>query len=192
MPLPRGPPQLLDRAGAHGADWRGALTCRSRIRVRFRDGGGLRRTGDGRMENVQLVVEGSIVSLRVDLAKELERQAGQWREAADLARKQWEESHWYLGEALASVKRLEEQLQGLQEAYAQPEERHRDVTARLQEAEQERDEAKMSLTELQAAQEGLLQQIQQLIGQVAEAQGNLSHYLRAVSATCSENNALRR
>jgi len=130
------------------------------------------------MENVQLMVEGNIVTIRVDLAEELERQAGQWREAAELARKQWEESQWYLGEAQASVRRLEEQRQGLQEAYGQLEAGHRDVTARLQEVERERDEASASLTELQAAQEGLRQQIQQLTGQLAEAQGHLEEMRR--------------
>ncbi len=125
------------------------------------------------MENVQLTVEGNIVTIRVDLAKELEEQAGQWQQAAELARRQWEESQWYLGEAQASVRRLEEQLQGLQEAYAQLEERHREVAARLQEAERERDEANAPLRELQTAQEGFLQQIQQLTGQLAEAQSHL-------------------
>lgn len=125
------------------------------------------------MENVQLMVEGNIVTIRADVARELEQQAGQWQEAAELARKQWEESQWYLGEAQASVKRLEEQVQGLQEAYAQLEERHRDVTARLQEAERERDEADVSLRELQAAHEGLLQQL-------AEAQGHVEEMRRVV------------
>lgn len=132
------------------------------------------------MENVQLTVEGNIVTIRVDLAKELEEQAGQWREAADLARKQWEESQWYLGEAQASVRRLEEQLQGLQEAYAQLEERHREVAARRQEAERERDEASSSLRELQMAQEGLLEQVQQLTGQLAQAHGHLEELRQAV------------
>ncbi len=127
------------------------------------------------MENVQLMVEGNIVTIRMDLAEELERQAGQWREAADLARKQWEESQWYLGEAQASVRRLEEQRQGLQEAYGQLEAGHRDVTARLQEVERERDEANASLRELQTAQEGLRQQ---LTGQFAEAQGHLEEMRR--------------
>ncbi len=125
------------------------------------------------MENAQLIVEGNIVTIRVDLAKELERQAGQWREAAELARKQWEESQWYLGEAQASVRRLEEQVRGLQEACAQLEERHREVAGRVQEAERERDETIASLKELQAAPEGLIQQVQQLTGQLAEAQGDL-------------------
>jgi len=125
------------------------------------------------MENVQLMVEGNIVTIRVDLAEELERQAGQWQQAAELARKQWEESQWYLGEAQTSVRRLEEQLRGLQEAYAQLEERHREVAARLQEAERERDEADVSLRELQAAHEGLLQQL-------AEAQGHVEELRRVV------------
>jgi len=130
------------------------------------------------MENVQLMVEGNIVTIRMDLAEELERQAGQWREAAELARKQWEESQWYLGEAQASVRRLEEQRQGLQEAYGQLEAGHWDVTARLQEVEREREEANTSLRELQAAQEGLRQQIEQLTGQLAEAQGHLEEMRR--------------
>ena len=130
------------------------------------------------MENVQLMVEGNIVTIRVDLAEELERQAGQRREAAELARKQWEENQWYLGEAQAAVRRLEEQLRGLQEAYAQLEERYREVTARLQEAERQRDEANSSLRELQAAQEGLLQQTQQLTGQLVQAQDNLEEMQR--------------
>jgi len=130
------------------------------------------------MENVQLMVEGNIVTIRADLARELEQQAGPWQQAAELARKQWEESQWYLGEAQASVKRLEEQVQGLQETYAQLEERHRDVTARLQEAERERDEADVSLRELQAAHEGLLQQIEQLTGQLAEAEGHVQEIRR--------------
>lgn len=127
------------------------------------------------MENVQLTVEGNIVTIRVDLAVELERQAGQWREAAELAGKQREE---YLGEAQAALRRLEEQLQGLQEAHGELEARHREVTARLQEAERGRDEANASRRELQAAHEGLLQQIQQLTGQLAEAQGHLEEMRR--------------
>ena len=130
------------------------------------------------MENVQMMVEGNIVTIRVDLAEELERQGGQWREAAELARKQREESQWYLGEAQASVRRLEGQLQGLQEAYGPLEARDRDLTARLQEVERERDEANASLKELAAAQEGILQQIQQLTGQLAEAQGHLEEVRR--------------
>ncbi len=130
------------------------------------------------MEDVQLTVEGNIVTIRVDLAKEMERQAGQWQQAAEVARKQWEESQWYLGEAQTAVQRLEEQLQGLQEAYGELEARHREVTARLQEAERERDEANASRRELQAAHEGLLQQIQQFTGQLAEAQGHLEEMRR--------------
>lgn len=130
------------------------------------------------MENVQLMVEGNIVTIRVDLPKELEQQAGQWQQAAELARKQWEESQWYLGEAQASIRRLQEQIEGIQEAYAQLEARHQEVTARLQEAERERDEANTSLMELQAAHEGLLQQIQQLSGQLAQAQGHLEDMRR--------------
>ena len=130
------------------------------------------------MENVQMMVEGEILTIRVDLAKELERQAGQWREAADLARKQWEESQWYLGEAQTAVGRLEEQLQGLQEAYGQLEARHQDVQASLEEAQRERDEANVSFRELQAAQAGLFQQVQHLTGQLAEAQGHLEEMRR--------------
>ncbi len=130
------------------------------------------------MENVQLMVEGNIVTIRVDLTKELEQRAGQWQQAAELAQKQLEESQWYLGEAQASIRHLQEQNEGLQEAYAQLEEGHREMTARLEEAEREREEASSSLKELQAAHEGLLQQIQQLTGQLAEAQGHLEEMRR--------------
>jgi hypothetical protein len=130
------------------------------------------------MENVQMTVEGNILTVRVDLGEELQRQAEQWQQAADLARKQWEESQWYLGEAQAAVRRLEEQLQGLQVAYGQLEARHGDLTARLQEVERERGEANASLRELQGAQEGLLQQVQQLTGQLVQAQGNLEEMRR--------------
>lgn len=82
-------------------------------------------------------------------------------------------NQWYLGEAQAAVRHLEGQLRDLQEAYAQLEERHRGVAACLQEAERERNEASSSLRELQVAQEGLLEQVQQLTGQLAEAQGHL-------------------
>ena len=130
------------------------------------------------MENVQLMVEGNIVTIRVDLTKELEQRAGQWQQAAELAQKQLEESQWYLGEAQTAVQRLEGQLQGLQEAYGELEARHREVTARLKEAERERKEASSSLKELQVAQEGLLRQMQELTGQLAQAEGHLEEMRR--------------
>src|SRR6058998_2578079 len=115
------------------------------------------------MTNVHVAADGDLLTIRVDLpalAKDLSHQVEEWKQTAERTQTQWEQSEWYLGEAKASVARLEEELQVLREADDQLEAGNREVTARLHEAERERD----------VAQEGLLQGTEYLGAQLAQAQ----------------------
>src|SRR2546428_739325 len=112
------------------------------------------------MTNVHVAADGDLLTIRVDLptlAKDLSHQVEEWKQTAERTQTQWEQSEWYLGEAKASVARLEEELHALREADDQLEAGHREVTAQLHEAERERD----------VAQEGLLQGTEFLGAQLA-------------------------
>lgn len=133
------------------------------------------------MTNVHADAEGSILTLRVDIAeatKELTRQVEHWQQTAERTRKQWEESEWYLGEARVCCTQLEEQLQALRGAYNQSEASHREVTVRLQEAERQRNEVNWALSELRVAYHGLRQQAQQLTEQLIQAHDELADVRR--------------
>jgi len=123
------------------------------------------------MTNVHVAADGDLLTIRVDLpalAKDLSHQVEEWKQTAERTKTQWEQSEWYLGEAKASVARLEEELQVLREADDQLEAGRREVTARLHEAERERD----------VAQEGLLQGTEYLGAQLAQAQGDVEEARR--------------
>ena len=124
------------------------------------------------MPNVHTVIEGETLTITVhmaDVVKELNRTVEYWQQTAERLRTQWGESEWYLGEARASIGRLEEQLHALGEAHAQLEAGHREVAAGLRECQRQRDEANRYLEELRPAHEDLRRQHQQLTAQFARA-----------------------
>jgi PilZ domain-containing protein len=115
------------------------------------------------MTNVHVSADAGLLTIRVDLpavAEALSRQAEEWRQTAERTRSQWEQSEWYLGEAKASIERLEAELQALREAHGQLEAGHREATARVQEVELERD----------ATRETTLRRTEHLEAQLAQAQ----------------------
>jgi len=117
------------------------------------------------MTNVNVAAEGDLLTIKVDLtavAKDLSHQVEEWKQMAERIRTQCEQSEWYLGEAKASIARLEEERQALREAYGQLETGHHEVTAWLHEAERERDEA----------YERLRQRTEHLEAQLAQGQGD--------------------
>jgi len=123
------------------------------------------------MTNVHVATNGDLLTIRVDLtalAKDLSHQVEEWKQTAERTQAQWEQSEWYLGEAKASVARLEEELQAFREAYGQLEAGHREVTAQLHEAERERD----------VAHEGLLKGTEYMGSQLAQAQGDVEEARR--------------
>ena len=123
------------------------------------------------MTNVHVATDGDLLTIRVDLtavAKDLSHQVEEWKQTAEQTRTQWEQSEWYLGEAKASVARLEEELQAFREAYGQLEAGHREATAQLHEAEHERD----------VAQEGLRKGTEYMGSQLAQAQGDVEEARR--------------
>src|SRR5713101_3682422 len=133
----------------------------------------LQEIGGARMTNVNVAVEGDLLTIKVDLtavAKDLSHQVEEWQQTAERTRTQCEQSEWYLGEAKASSARLEEERQALREAYGQLEAGHREVRAWLHEAERERD----------VAQEGLLQGTEYLGAQLVQAQGDVEEARRVV------------
>ena len=102
------------------------------------------------MNNIHVAAEGELLTIRVDLpgvAKDLSRQIAEWQETAERNRQQWEQSEWYLGEARASIARLEEELEAIRQVCAQLDTNHRKTTARLEETARERDEAREALSE---------------------------------------------
>src|SRR5437867_9171835 len=136
------------------------------------------------MTNVHVATDGDLLTVRVDLpalARDLSHQAEEWKQTAERTQTQWEQSEWYLGEAKASVARLEEELQALREADDQLEAGNREVTARLHEAERERD----------VAQEGLLQGTEYLGAQLALAQGDMEE-ARRVADDCQHELSVER
>jgi hypothetical protein len=118
------------------------------------------------MTNVQVATDGELLTIRVDLtalAKDLSHQVEEWKQTAERTQTQWEQSEWYLGEAKASVVRLEEELQTRREAHTRLEAGHRELTTLLHEAERERD----------VANERFLQVTEHLGAQLAQAQGDV-------------------
>src|SRR5713226_5364415 len=63
------------------------------------------------MTNVRALTEGDALTITVDMADEVK----ELQERAERVRVQWEENEWYLGEARATVGRLDEQLDALRE-----------------------------------------------------------------------------
>lgn len=135
------------------------------------------------MTNVQMDADRNILSLQVDITevtKELTRQVEHWQGTADRARQQWEESEWYLGEARASCAYLEEQLQSLRAAYGQLEANHAEATARVHDAERQRNEVNWALSTLRADNHDLCEQTKLLTEQFVHAQQDLTELQRSV------------
>ncbi len=133
------------------------------------------------MTDVHVSAEGDLLTIKVDMtevARDLCRQVEHWQQTAERRQTQWEESEWYLGEAKASAARLEERLQAVLDASEQVEASHREMAARLQEAERPRDEASAHLEELRTAHDGLRGQAAQLAEQLAQAQGDVEEMRR--------------
>ncbi len=113
------------------------------------------------MSNIHVAAEGDLLTIRVDMpgvAKDLSRQIAEWQDAAERNRLQWEQSEWYLGEAKASITRLEEELEALRQVCAQLDTNHRKTTEQLHEITRERDEAQEALSEHTARLEAELSQ----------------------------------
>src|SRR5713101_233837 len=145
----------------------------------------LQEIGGARMTNVNVAVEGDLLTIKVDLtavAKDLSHQVEEWQQTAERTRTQCEQSEWYLGEAKASSARLEEERQALREAYGQLEAGHREVRAWLHEAERERD----------VAQEGLLQGTEYLGAQLVQAQGDVEEACRVAVPRAGRSTRLGR
>jgi hypothetical protein len=124
------------------------------------------------MTSIHVGVEGDQLAIRVDMAevaKELGHQLEQCERTAERARQRCEESEWYLGEARATIARLEAQVQAQAEAHAQLDVIHQEATTRLQEAELQRDDAARHLDESQRAHEELLLQTLELKDQLTAA-----------------------
>ena len=127
------------------------------------------------MTNVHVSTDGDLLTIRVDLpavAKALSNQAEEWQRTAERTQTEWQQSEWYLGEAKASIVRLEEELQALKGAYGQLEGSHREMTARFQETERERD----------AALEETLRLTEHLEAQLTQVQGNAEEARRAAES----------
>ena len=90
-----------------------------------------------------------------------QERAQHWEQTALLNHKQWEESQWYLGEARASFQHVEDQNHAFQEICARLEARHLELTAALQEAQRQRDDANRHVGELRAQHASLRQQLEQ-------------------------------
>lgn len=117
------------------------------------------------MTTFRVEIEGDLLTVKVDLpevARQLSQQAEQWRQAAEEARHHWEQSEWFLGEARATIARLEEELRTRGEA-------HEELLSRLEAAERDRAEALRHLEESRAACEELLRQAADLTEQLAES-----------------------
>src|SRR2546428_14187702 len=74
----------------------------------------LQEIGGARMTNVNVAAEGDLLTIKVDLtavAKDLSHQVEEWKQMAERIRTQCEQRERYLGEAIASIARLEEELQ---------------------------------------------------------------------------------
>ena len=121
------------------------------------------------MTNVRALTEGDALTITVDMAdvvKELQ-------ERAERVRVQWEENEWYLGEARATVGRLDEQLDALRETFRRLEADYHEAAGQLREEVRQRDEANWYLGELRMAHEALRQQNRQLAEQLAHAKDDV-------------------
>ena len=117
------------------------------------------------MKRFDVVTDGDLLTIRMDVAevvKDLRAQITHWREAAEAARKQWEDSEWYLGEARAALESLQVGHRALQDDL-------RELTVRCEAALRERDEANWFRGEAHAAGEQLREQVgheQRLLGEM--------------------------
>src|SRR3989442_235816 len=124
------------------------------------------------MTNACAVTEADVLTIKVqmsDVVKELNQLVDHWKARAERFHAQWEANEWYLGEARATVGRLESQLTELREAYARLE---ASLTLQLHEQARQRDEANWYLDELRVVHEALRQQTRELIEQLTQAQDN--------------------
>jgi hypothetical protein len=115
------------------------------------------------MTSIHVGVEGDQLAIRVDMAevaRELGRQLHQCEQTAEQARQRWEESEWYLGEARATIARLESEVQAL----------HQATTTRLQEVELQREETARQLAESRRAHDELRRQTAVLEDRLTAAQ----------------------
>ena len=127
------------------------------------------------MANVCAVTEADVLTIKVELSdvvRELKEKAGQFRT-------RWEESEWYLGEARASIGRLERELGELRAAYSRLE---AEATAKLQAQVRRCDEANWYLGELRVVHEALRQQTRELIEQLAQARDDVEVMRRVAEA----------
>lgn len=125
------------------------------------------------MTGIHVGVEGDQLAIRVDMAevaRELGRRLEACEQASERARQRWEESEWYLGEARATIARLEAQVEAQAEAHAVLEASHQATTARLQEAEIERDDTTQTREEWRRAHEELKRRAVELEDRLAAAQ----------------------
>ena len=142
------------------------------------------------MTNVHVSTDRDLLTIRVDLpavAKALSQQADEWQQTAERTRTQWEQSEWYLGEARASIARLEEELQVLREAHGQLQAAHREIAAQFQETERERDAAQ---EETRRLSEHLEAQLAQVRGDAEEARQEAEDQQRQLTVERAQRTAL--
>lgn len=130
------------------------------------------------MSDTHVAVEGDLVTVTIDLTKEIGPQVQHLREAADAARQQWEESEWYLGEARTALARTEAELAEVGQVYHQLQERNHALTVELEEVGRQRDEANWYLSETRAGQDELRAQVEALSHQLVQTQDALDALLR--------------
>jgi hypothetical protein len=130
------------------------------------------------MTNVCAAVEADVLTIKVDISDVVT----ELKARVERLRAQWEENEWYLGEARASVDRLELQLAEMREACGRLEASHAEATLELQEQVRQRDEANWYLGELRVVHEALRQQTRELIEQLARARDDVE-IMRRVAET---------
>jgi hypothetical protein len=111
------------------------------------------------MKHADVAIDGEILTVKVDLTEVilgLRSQLERWQATTTRLRKQWEESEWYLGEARATIGRLEEQLAALQATCDGLQARQHELTARLEEANWFLGEARAAQAQLQADNQHLI------------------------------------
>jgi hypothetical protein len=140
-------------------------------------------TGGDAMSTARLVMDGDSLAIIVDVTQDLAPQIRQWKESAERARKQWEESQWYLGEARAAVGRLDGELRSVGEAYHELQQRLDQTLADLEELRKQRDEANWCLGESRAAEEALHERIRQVTDEMLQAQDTIEALLRYAQET---------
>jgi len=134
------------------------------------------------MTNACAVTEADVLTIKVqmsDVVKELNQLVDHWKARAERFHAQWEANEWYLGEARATVGRLESQLTELREAYARLE---ASLTLQLHEQARQRDEANWYLDELRVVHEALRQQTRELIEQLTQAKDDVEVLRRIAEA----------